>query len=158
MDVVGTAAAVVVVVLVVVLVLVLLVLVLVLLLVVLVVVLLVVVLLVVVVLIVVVVMAGASVVGCSTFACPLQVPTFPAWSTATSSTVCAQQEALKVTMMMFSPAAPTCLLVFSVPFPWRTETESMPVPFAPSVSWAENCHWAELQRAELEGQSDMEII
>ena len=57
--------------------------------------------------VVVVVIAGASVVGCSSFACPMQMPTFPAWSTATSFTVCSQQEALKVTMVTFSPACPT---------------------------------------------------
>ena len=103
-----------------------------------------------------VVVVGADVV--SAIACPRHVPTFPTLSTAASSTLCEQQEALKVTIVMFSPAAPATMLVLMVPFPSRMMILSMPVPLMPSVRLAMNCHWVEAHSEEEAGQIPVILI
>ena len=72
------------------------------------------------------------------------VPTLPTASTATNSTFDEQQEALYVAMVMLMPPSPREVVVSRLPFPKRTVTLWIPVPF-PSVRFAESSHLDWLQ-------------
>lgn len=60
-------------------------------------------------------------------------------------------------MVIFSPSAPTALLVFRVPFPFWTETLLMPVPLMPSVKLATNSQRVDAQSAEEAWQLPSEL-